>query len=68
MYNTQYMSTQTKTIRLDQKSQLNVKIDELLHDELKILSIRKGKNLNEIVEEALFTQLQKDNSLEGESV
>ena len=58
------MSGQTQTI----KSQLNVKIDESLHDELKILSIRKGKNLNEIVEEALFTQLQKDNSLkEGES-
>jgi len=55
------MSGQIQTL----KSQLNVKIDESLHDELKILSIRKGKNLNEIVEEALFAQLQKDKTLKG---
>jgi len=39
--------TQTK------KSQMNVKIDETLHEELKIQSIRSKKNLNEIVEEAV---------------
>lgn len=48
------------------KSQLNVKIDETLHEELKIQSIRKGKNLNLIVEEALQAQLETNNLEEGE--
>ena len=59
------MSGQIQTL----KSQLNVKIDESLHDELKILSIRTRKNLNEIVEEALLAQLEEgfksENTSEG---
>ena len=46
---------QTKQVK---RSQLNVKISESLHDELKIFSVRAKKNINEIAEMALTAYLQ----------
>ena len=49
------MSGQLQTLR----SQLNVKIDGTLHEEIKILSIRTRKNLNVLVEDALQSYVQQ---------
>ncbi len=45
---------QTKKVK---RSQLNVKISEALHDELKILAVRTKRNINELAEDALLAYL-----------
>lgn len=50
------MSSRTTTLK-GKISQLNVRISESLHDELKIYSIRVKRNINEIAEAALTAYL-----------
>lgn len=57
MDDTTNMSTYTKTDMSVKRSQLNVKISESLHDELKIYSVRMKRNINEIAEAALTSYL-----------